>query len=136
MHMKYLFSLSFCLLLFHAGCGTSSKSPGMDKAIEKGYNCIGTEPFWNVKVEKTGITFHLIGEEPVQYPYQAVQQQGATAVYETTLKNSRLKLMITEAGCSDGMSDAHYPFTVSVEKDGQTYQGCAFLIGQNPMQGK
>ncbi len=134
--MRYFLFLYMLPLLFQAGCGSSTKTSALDKAVEKGYNCIGTEPFWNVKVEKTSITFHLMGEEPMQYPYRAVQKQGMTSVYETMLKGSRLKVMITEAGCSDGMSDAHYPYTVTVEKDGETYRGCAYLIGQNPMQGK
>lgn len=122
-----------CGILLTA-CGTSGNGGRSAAGTEKGYNCIGTEPFWNVKIEAAGITFHLMGEDPLTYPYKAARKQDTAQVYETTSKGSRLKVSITEEGCSDGMSDAHYPYKVTVEKDGTTYQGCAFLLGKNPMQ--
>lgn len=131
--MKYILAIAIPLYLFAAACGSSNRSSGMDKAIEKGYNCIGTEPFWNVQVEKSGITFHLMGEEPVAYPFRPARKKGNSSVYETSAGNSRMAVTITEGACSDGMSDANYPYQVQVERDGQSYQGCAFLIGQNPM---
>lgn len=124
------------LLALFTACGTPGKVDSSATTAENSYNCIGTEPFWNVKVEASGITFLLMGEEAVAYPYKAARKQGAARVYETSAQGSRLKLSITEEGCSDGMSDTHYPFKVTVEKDGTTYQGCAFLLGKNPMKGE
>lgn len=134
--MKYtrIFVIS-CLALFTA-CGSTGKGDLSASTAENSYNCVGTEPFWNVKVEASGITFLLMGEEAVAYPYKAARKQGAAQIYETAAQGSRLKLSITEEGCSDGMSDTHYPYKVTVEKDGTTYQGCAFLLGKNPMPGE
>lgn len=132
--MRVILAIAIPVFLFTCSCGTSNKSSSPGKTAEKGYNCIGTEPFWNVKVEKTGIIFQLLGEEPVTYPYSPAQKKDATSVYETSAGGSRIKVIITEGSCSDGMSDASYPYHAQVERDGESYRGCAFLIGQNPMR--
>lgn len=134
MKFTQLFAITFCALF--TACGSTGKGDLSASATEKSYNCIGTEPFWNVKVEASGIRFQLAGEDAVTYPYKAASRQGAAQVYETTAQGSRLKVSITQEGCSDGMSDTQYPYKVTVEKDGTTYQGCAFLLGKNPMPGE
>jgi len=134
--MKFTQLFAIALLSLFTACGTPGNGGLSPAATEKAYNCIGTEPFWNVKVEASGITFLLMGEDAVTYPYKTARQQGAAQVYETTVQGSRLKLSITEESCSDGMSDTQYPYKVTVEKDGTTYQGCAFLLGKNPMGGE
>ncbi|HRD80189.1 MAG: hypothetical protein IAE84_03505 [Saprospiraceae bacterium] len=134
--MKYLLFSGTVFVVLLAACGTPKQGSQSNVVAEKSYNCVGTEPFWNVKVEASGITFLLMGEEAVVYPYKAARKEGAAQVYETAVQGSRLKLSISEEGCSDGMSDTNYPYKVTVEKDGTTYQGCAFLLGKNPMRGE
>lgn len=132
--MKLIIVLAILPFLFANGCGASGPKGSLNDTVEKGYNCIGTEPFWNVKVEKAGITYHRMGEEPVVFPYQAAKKQGAGSVYETTVKGRRLVVAITPGECSDGMSDNTYPYSVQADIDGETLRGCAFLLGQNPMK--
>jgi uncharacterized membrane protein len=132
--MKLILLLAVLPLLFANACGVSSSKGSPGETVEKAYNCIGTEPFWNVKIEKAGITYHRMGEEPEVFPYQAAKKQGAGSVYETTVKGRRLVVAITPGECSDGMSDTSYPYSVQVEIDGETLRGCAFLLGQNPMR--
>lgn len=124
--------LAIGILASVAACSPRAQMVG----LEKGFKCVGTEPFWSINVEKSGIVFHHMDEEPMAYPYQPPQKQANSQVYETSTGDSKLKIIVTEGKCSDGMSEGEYPYTVQVERDGQTYKGCAYLMGQNPAQGQ
>jgi uncharacterized membrane protein len=41
-----------------------------------------------------------------------------------------LEMMVTELGCSDGMSDRTYPFTVTLKIGDETRNGCGWTERQ------
>lgn len=92
------------------------------------YTCNGNEPFWNIKVEQDKITFRLLGETPVVYPYSPPSKSGQITQFETSTladgKKSILKFTLEEKSCVDNMSGKSSPLTVRAEKDGKTFQGC------------
>jgi uncharacterized membrane protein len=115
-----------------AACQTPAQLPPAPINL----NCIGNEPFWSVKIENSGITFQLLGEEPVNYPYKGAKNQGAGYIFQSTVDKSRIKIEVLQEDCYDTMSYSRYPYRVQVEKDGQLLKGCAFTKGQNPAQGQ
>ncbi len=127
----------YCLLTIGMLASVVACSPRTQTAsLEKGFKCVGTEPFWSLQIEKSGIVFHHMDEEPMTYPYRPPQKQAKSQVYETFEGDSKLKIILTEGKCSDGMSDDEYPYMVQVERDGQIYKGCAHPMVQNPVQGQ
>lgn len=127
MHARLLIPVFFCLLLF-TGCRTPHGSN--DRIIS--YQCVGNEPFWSVTLDPAGISFQMIDEPPALYPYSAPKSKGTELLFESAYRQSRITVLLIQESCSDGMSDANYPFSARIEKDGKVYKGCAFIKGQNP----
>lgn len=132
--MIFMRSFFFAILIFFslAACQTPTKLPPAPINL----NCIGNEPFWSVKIETSGITFQILGEEPVNYPYKGAKNQDAGYIFQSTFNKSRIKIEVFPEDCYDTMSYSRYPYRVQVEKDGKLLKGCAFIKGQNPAQGQ
>lgn len=94
----------------------------------QGYVCNGNEPFWNIKVEADKITFRQLGEATIEYPYQAPSKSSQLTRFETSTKiegkESFLIITLEEKQCTDNMSGEKSPYTVRINKDGKTLQGC------------
>ncbi|HXF83397.1 MAG TPA: hypothetical protein VNN19_11665 [bacterium] len=87
---------------------------------------LGNEPFWAVTVLPSEIRFEAPDVAPVAFPAVAPRRGGDTRVYETRRPDGRrLRLVLREAACGDGMSDAYYALTSAAELDGRAYTGCA-----------
>jgi uncharacterized membrane protein len=84
----------------------------------------GNEPFWAVIVAADTLTFREPGDEEVreratQNPGPRVE--GNSATWTTDL----LTMTLTEATCSDGMSDMVYGWSAVVLIDERELRGCA-----------
>jgi uncharacterized membrane protein len=86
----------------------------------------GTEPFWGGEARAGSLT------------WQTPENQAGTRIAVTrfagrngmglsgTLGGQPFEMAVSEAACSDGMSDRSYPFTVTVEMGGKTLRGCGW----------
>ncbi|NUO02359.1 MAG: hypothetical protein HUU01_17270 [Saprospiraceae bacterium] len=90
------------------------------------FTCLGTEPFWYVKIEPdSGIVYNQMDEGITRYPYRSPRQEGTRTIFESSLPGSSITITIEAGSCSDGMSDEIYPYSSKVEKDKTKLSGCA-----------
>jgi heat shock protein HslJ len=113
--MKRLFAL--CLTLLAASCMTAPPPPAAP------YHALGTEPFWNLLIDRHNLTFTQPDAQPVTQPTPPVIHGVAGEIYQTP----RINVNIVHAQCSDGMSDRTYPDKVQVTVDGRQFNGCGGL---------
>jgi heat shock protein HslJ len=84
------------------------------------YRAIGTEPFWDLTIDRD-LRFTDRGNNvSVSEPTPPVRSGFAGETYA----GRRLFVNIVHSTCSDGMSDRSYPDTVNVTVDGHAYRGC------------
>jgi uncharacterized membrane protein len=112
-----------------------------DDTVEQGTgadsvtHCHGTEPFWGITIDPKKVTFNAVAMEEsrsmINHGPKAAHGFTSTyaALYQGTLiedPQKVLNVIITHAdgGCSDGMSDEVYPFTVSVVSGSEFFSGC------------
>ena len=103
-------------------------------AAEPTFLCVGTEPFWDLKIHPKGIKFNLAFEgKPVRLA--AVQSKSAIGfsadylrVYNTVSeKKEKITILVKgDKTCSDGMSDKAYSHEVFYinNASGQVFAGC------------
>ncbi|USN56995.1 MAG: hypothetical protein H6766_00535 [Candidatus Peribacteria bacterium] len=118
-----------------AACGTSSSSTGTGSVdaepeiipvVTTEIMGVGTEPFWAFQFSGTDLTWSEPGNsdmEETDYIQFNQTLSGETMVYT----NGDITIMADFLPCSDGMSDTTYPLTVTVQKDGQTLNGCGTM---------
>ena len=108
----------------NASAAQSTEKAAGEKAPR--FACVGTEPFWYVKIEPdSGIIYNQMDEGITHYPYTLPKQEGGKTIFESTLSGSKIKIIIEAGECSDGMSDEEFPYTCKVEKDKKVLTGCA-----------
>lgn len=90
---------------------TSGQSP---------YKAAGTEPFWGLSIEASGMTFSRAGERELRVP----RYEARPSFNGWRYVSNRLTADVTFVQCSDGMSDNVYKDSVTVIFDGKTYNGC------------
>lgn len=92
---------------------------------------LGTEPFWNARIEGKNLTWTT--------PERADGVTGAVSRFAGRggvsfggeLDGQSFDLAVTPAECSDGMSDQTYPFTATVQLGAQQLNGCAYREGDD-----
>jgi uncharacterized membrane protein len=91
-----------------------------------GFTCNGTEPFWNLTVNK-GLVFDSANDGTTNYSKATLKWVGATRLYTASgAGKPTVKTAIrANNACSDGMSDDIYPYEVTVSVTGKaTLRGC------------
>lgn len=92
----------------------------------------GTEPFWGGQVAGTTLTYST-PENQEGDPITVTRFAGRNGVsWSGTWQDKPFRLAVTEAKCSDGMSDRTYPFTATLEVLGEQRQGCAWTDRRAP----
>ncbi|MBW4606397.1 MAG: hypothetical protein KME22_04010 [Hassallia sp. WJT32-NPBG1] len=94
------------------------------------FNIVGTEPFWNVTVSKSGIVYSSPNAKKQTFPYVTpIKAAGRTAdivrVYRLQGKPNSMLIIKKESTCSDGMSDKQYPYSVTLILNNTVLEGCA-----------
>jgi uncharacterized membrane protein len=94
------------------------------------FNSVGTEPFWNVTVSKSGIVYSSPNAKKQTFPYVTpIKAAGRTAdivrVYRLQGKPNSMLIIKKESTCSDGMSDKQYPYSVTLILNNTVLEGCA-----------
>jgi uncharacterized membrane protein len=86
----------------------------------------GTEPFWGGQVTGTSLTYTTPENiDGTTFPVQ--RRAGNNGLSLTgTLDGRRFDVAVSEAPCSDGMSDRTYPFTVTLRIGEETRNGCGW----------
>lgn len=86
----------------------------------------GTEPFWGGEVKGGTLTWRTPeaqqGESIVVQRFAGRNGLG----FSGTLEAMPFELAVSEAPCSDGMSDRTYPLAVTVLQGGKTLRGCGW----------
>lgn len=87
---------------------------------------IGTEPFWNVQVDKEkGISFKPAElQQPLVFPYSQPVSGKDSTVYTASNAGGKLEIVVYNEFCNDGMSDNLYEQRVTVRYKGVGYKGC------------
>lgn len=93
----------------------------------KGYACMGTEPFFSLKVQgqnlkletPDGLNSQMAVTGPIT-PHGV--PEGAVAVYKS--KENDVVVSIVYGKCTDGMSDKEYPYHLVYSKDEHALYGC------------
>ena len=86
----------------------------------------GTEPFWGGNVNGATLTYST-PEDPEGSAIPVTRFAGRGGVsWSGTWQDRPFRLAVTEAACSDGMSDRTYPFTATLEVLAEQRQGCAW----------
>ena len=85
-----------------------------------------TEPFWGGEVRGSELTY-TTPENPQGSRVKISRFAGNNGLSVSgQLGGQGFDMAVTEAACSDGMSDRTYPFTVSLRLGGETRAGCAW----------
>jgi uncharacterized membrane protein len=92
------------------------------------FNSVGTEPFWNVTVSKSGIVYSSPNAKKQTFPYVTpIKAAGRTAdivrVYRLQGKPNSMLIIKKESTCSDGMSDKQYPYSVTLILNNTVLEG-------------
>jgi uncharacterized membrane protein len=85
----------------------------------------GTEPFWALKIRKSGLALERPGAASLSAPNPGPVMEGIVAVW----KSGPLGVRLRRGACSDGMSDRDYPMFAEVRAGGVTLKGCAAPAG-------
>lgn len=86
----------------------------------------GAEPFWSAEVSGRTLTWKT-PEDQAGTEVTVERFAGRDGIgFSGTLSGSPFELAVSDAQCSDGMSDRRYPFAVTVLSAGRTLRGCGW----------
>ncbi len=93
-------------------------------AMATDYKCVGTEPFWSLKITETQMSLDMedvVRTESVQSKIQAAGMADEFAFVVTSASGSAT---VISGECSDGMSDNIYSHHVVVKAGPMVLAGC------------
>lgn len=140
MHRPTLLRLTLpFMVLAVAACHSASEQIPGDAADRRPFNEIaadetvhflGTEPFWGGHVRADSLTY-TTPENPTgeRVPATRFAGRGGTS-FSGTLAAGDFTLAVSPGACSDGMSDARYPFIATMQIGPETRKGCAWTERQ------
>src|SRR5262245_36494745 len=120
--MKSIFAL-MCLFAVHA------------HADVKGYVCLGTEPFYSLKIQGTDLTLETPEDElPHRYVVTGPQtpeglQDGYVSIYRSEAQKAVISIVTGE--CTDGMSENKYGYHLVYVEGGRALYGCCEPLAQD-----
>lgn len=87
---------------------------------------VGTEPFWGARIEGRCVTYSTPENQQGTRVWTTFSGTREAGTWKGAYQGQPFVLRTSsEAGCSDGMSDKHYPLAVSVTVAGEERRGCA-----------
>ncbi len=130
-----------CLLAAcHSGQGghipgnAEDNTPFHEIGEKKVLRFAGTEPFWGGQVQGSALTY-TTPEKPEGIAVAVKRFAGRGGIsFSGTLDGAPFDLAISQAPCSDSMSDRVYPFTALLSVKGETRHGCAWSA-EHPFTG-
>jgi uncharacterized membrane protein len=98
----------------------------MAAMVSEPFRALGTEPFWALDVDSTGLRFLTPDDTSgIRFPPIAPVVAADTVVWSGQTERAAIEVRIWPEKCSDGMSDREYPYAARVTISGTTYSGCA-----------
>jgi putative lipoprotein len=105
---------------------SASAADTTETASTGAWRAIGTEPFWGLDIDSTGLRFRTPGDTMgIRWPPLTPMVRGDTVRWVGETERAAVDARIWPARCSDGMSDRVWPYTAVVRIDSMTYRGCA-----------
>ena len=103
----------------------AKRAPGQENADPlQIFRAFGTEPFWNVNVENTKLTY-TTPEDPAGVVMEGTRRALADGVEITGQHDGKLFVLTVSSGtCSDGMSDNTYSLVSAFRHGDIDYKGC------------
>jgi uncharacterized membrane protein len=92
------------------------------------FRVVGTEPFWNMTIDKNGIVYKTPDSKGRSFPYVApLAAQGREAEYVRVyrLQGNNMLVLKRVNNCSDTMSDKIYPYSATLVLGNTVREGCA-----------
>jgi uncharacterized membrane protein len=87
---------------------------------------LGTEPFWNARVEGRCVTYSSPDEPKGTRVWARFTPAPGGGTWSGSLSGRRFELEVApKPGCSDGMSDKSYPLAAELHVGGKRLKGCA-----------
>lgn len=105
---------------------SSAAAPSPPVADEDVLHFVGTEPFWGGEVQGTRLTYSTPDNQAETSIIVARSAAADSVAFRGMLGGKSFALAIAKPHCSDGMSDRSYPFTATLEIDGEVRHGCAW----------
>lgn len=103
--------------------GSSTTGSSTGAGLGDVFEAFGTEPFWNVAVDHTTLTYTQVGEP--DRTLTATKGGSPEAPTYTGSGQTTFSLTITKGECSDGMSDNTYHYKAVFTYGDKTLNGCA-----------
>ena len=92
------------------------------------YTALGTEPFWNLVVDRRALRLERAGEPTVTRRRPVLRIRKGVRRYTA----GDMTVQVVRQRCSDGMSDRLFADRVTVRWRGQVLEGCGRPIGASP----
>lgn len=126
------------LAIFIVACGDRGRPRPADSTIaapvdsQRGpaialpLRALGTEPFWALDIDSTGLRFITPDDTSgIRFPPLVPGAAGDTVVWVAGTEPASIDVRIWREQCSDGMSDRVYPYAATVRISGTAHRGCA-----------
>ncbi len=92
------------------------------------FRAVGTEPFWNVNVENTTLTFTTPEDQAGQVMQGRRRAIGNGVELTGNHAGKPFTLTVTAGECSDGMSDNQYTMVSTFRHGDIDYKGCGEAV--------
>ncbi len=117
----------------HSGSDQAARLPGGEATTPwagvgaaETLHFTGTEPFWGGEASNGSLTWKT-PEDQSGATIKVSRFAGRNGMgLSGTLAGQPFEMAVSEAQCSDGMSDRSYPLTVTVSAGGKTLRGCGW----------
>ena len=94
--------------------------------VEPGFRLLGTEPFWSLTIDSTGLRFTTPEDTAgARFGFTHAVMAGDSLRWNSVGAAGAIEAVVAPARCSDGMSDKVWPYRASVTLGTTRYTGCA-----------
>lgn len=137
-----MFALFSCKSKQPTADTTSGSKKFSEKTFDPQFKALGTEPFWNIEMDKDFIVYKDIEGKTEIFPVTNIQiaQDANVRTIMSDNGNTQIRLTISQQKCSDGMSDNEFDYKTTVEISGKdeqkTLKGCGNFRVTNNLSGK
>jgi uncharacterized membrane protein len=108
-----------------AAAPAPSAIPSPALAIPAKLNALGTEPFWNARIDGTRLTYTTPEDQEGQSTAVTRHDLATGTQFAGKLGGAALLVEVSRKACSDGMSDRTFPFEVVLTLGADRREGCA-----------
>ncbi len=129
--------LPLAALIATAAC-TPGQTDGIDPegkafdavAPQEAVTLLGTEPFWNLRVEGGEGLWTTPDNQPGTRIALARFAGNGGLGFSGELGGKPFIATLSPGDCSDGMSDRRFPFVATIALGGETLEGCGYTTSQ------